>query len=172
VALLAKGAKAVDAWIQRVLEVALVLTLAACVAAALTAAISRYLPELPIYMAWPDEMARGMMAWMTFLGAAILIRDNEHIRLEVPPGWFGGARGTIVRSMIADFLLVGGLVVVVWSAYAVTASDASVTLTTMQAPLALISGSILVGTLCQFYFGLRQLIRDLRNMRTRWQTPA
>jgi TRAP-type C4-dicarboxylate transport system permease small subunit len=157
-----------DVAIRRALEVGIVLSLVACIVAALAEVLSRYLSFLPIEVAWPDEMARGMMAWLAFLGAALLIQSDEHIRLEVPKGWLGGNRGLVMRSLLADTLLIGGLLVVTWSAFEVTVSNASVTLTTIPVPLAVMSASILVGSGCQLYFSLGRLIADIRSARERW----
>jgi TRAP-type C4-dicarboxylate transport system permease small subunit len=161
-------ATALDTVLVRSTELALATTLGACVIAALAQAVARYTPWLPIYVAWPDEMARAMMAWMTFLGAALLVHEDGHIRIELPPTWLGGARGMLVRSLVADVGLVAGVGVVGWSALQLVVSDASAQMVTMPISLALMSGSILVGALLQLYFGLRKMVSDVEAIRGRW----
>ncbi len=43
--------------------------------------LSRYLMKFPI--AFSEELARILFIWISFLGAAMVMKDDEHIRLDV-----------------------------------------------------------------------------------------
>lgn len=41
---------------------------------------TRYVMNLPL--AWPEEVARYSLVWLTFMGASAAVRANEHIRID------------------------------------------------------------------------------------------
>ena len=43
--------------------------------------VSRYV--FSYSFAWVEALSRYMMIWMAFLGAAVLFKDNEHLRMDV-----------------------------------------------------------------------------------------
>jgi TRAP-type transport system small permease protein len=151
---------AFDRAVVAVLNVALVLTLSVCVVAGLVQVSARLLPMLPIYVAWPDEMARGSMAWMTFLGAAVLVKRREHIQLGVLGLISTGTVG-VLRRLVSDLVVIASLVIVTYTAVNVVASDFAVSMATIPASSAVMSGSILVGTVGQLYFATVMLVGTL-----------
>ena len=125
---------------------------------ALMSVAGRYVPALAFGADWSDETARGMIAWLTFSAAAILVRDDDHIRLEVltrgQPPWVAWLRMTI-----SDVLTTMGLGVVAWSAITVARSDTSRMLASLPLPAVTFSASILVGSGLQIYFMVRRIVR-------------
>jgi len=70
-------------------DLVLVLLLAAIVVIALLAVFYRYV--LNHSLVWSDEVVRYLFVWFTLLGAAITLREREHMRVEyfaelLPPG--------------------------------------------------------------------------------------
>jgi len=61
-------------------DLVLVFLLAAIVVIALLAVFCRYV--LNHSLVWSDEVVRYLFVWFTLLGAAITLRDREHIRVE------------------------------------------------------------------------------------------
>ena len=150
-------ATALAEWISAV-------ALAVGLLSALMSVAGRYVSALAFGADWADETARGMIAWLTFTAAAILIRDDEHIKLEVLgrglPPW-----AIWLRLTVADVLVTVGLGIVAWSAIAVVRSDSSRALASMPLPAATVSSSILVGTMLQIYFMVRRIVqRGLRGI--------
>jgi TRAP-type C4-dicarboxylate transport system permease small subunit len=41
---------------------------------------TRYVMNFPL--AWPEEVARYSLVWLTFMGASAAVRSNEHIRID------------------------------------------------------------------------------------------
>ena len=47
----------------------------------------------PIFsMSWFDEILEGVFAWMVFMGAAALWRENEHFTVTFLPDWLHGSK--------------------------------------------------------------------------------
>lgn len=46
--------------------------------------------HIPLQMAWSDEVVACMMAWMIFCGATLLVRTNDHFRVDLLQEKFKG----------------------------------------------------------------------------------
>ena len=52
-----------------------------------------FLRFFPLFaMSWFDEVLEGFFAWMVFLGAAALWRENEHFTVTFLPDWLRGSK--------------------------------------------------------------------------------
>jgi TRAP-type C4-dicarboxylate transport system permease small subunit len=62
-------------------------------------------------LGWSDEIVEWAFAWMVFIGAAALWRDNEHFRVQWLPDKLNGrasgkALGLVVEALSITFLVV------------------------------------------------------------------
>ncbi len=62
---------------------------------------------------WIDEFARLSLIWMTFLGAAALIRERRHLAVDYIVGKFS-PRLKVVFSVAADLLILALVVLLLW----------------------------------------------------------
>lgn len=62
---------------------------------------------------WIDEFARLSLIWMTFLGAAALIRERRHLAVDYIVGKFP-PRLRVVFSVAADLLILALVVLLLW----------------------------------------------------------
>ncbi len=62
---------------------------------------------------WIDEFARLSLIWMTFLGAAALIRERRHLAVDYIVGKFP-PRLKVVFSVAADLLILALVVLLLW----------------------------------------------------------
>ncbi|MFA6505804.1 MAG: TRAP transporter small permease [Treponemataceae bacterium] len=70
--------------IDKALEILGIVSFAILVLLTLFGVISRYLFPVPI--AFGEEVGRFLFIWTSFLGAAIVMKKNEHIRLDIFQG--------------------------------------------------------------------------------------
>jgi TRAP-type transport system small permease protein len=55
--------------------------------------INVFLRFYPIFaISWFDEILEGFFAWMVFIGAAALWRENEHFTVTFLPDWLRGSK--------------------------------------------------------------------------------
>jgi len=111
---------------------------------------------------WTEELARYLFMWITFLGAALAVRDGMHIRVtllleRLPARW---RRYVEVAGLGLMVLLMGFLVFVgvrwVWTNRATWA-------TTLDLPLSyVVYSSLPVGMALGIYFALRRAVKSLR----------
>jgi TRAP-type C4-dicarboxylate transport system permease small subunit len=69
-------------------------------------------------LTWSEELSRYLMIWLTFLGAAIVYREDGHMKVENLVNALKGSANKIVRglSIVAQILFIGLLI---WGAYVV-----------------------------------------------------
>ncbi|MBI3966766.1 MAG: TRAP transporter small permease [Chloroflexi bacterium] len=88
------GASAVDrgrAALHRIEDVVGVTLFGALVVIVLFQVVVRFLFYLWLQIAWTDEIGRALLVWISFWGALLVQRDNNHITIDVlydrlPPG--------------------------------------------------------------------------------------
>lgn len=93
--------RAVDA-AERALEAVLLFLFLIMVAAIFWQVFARYVLESPT--AWSEELARFLMVWVTMLGSALVLRDDEHVAgtlfLELLPAAARRAVGFVRDALI------------------------------------------------------------------------
>lgn len=62
--------------IDKTLDISLIIILAAMTGIVAANVFCRFILGFSIY--WGDELAQTLMVWLTFLGAAVAIRDGSH----------------------------------------------------------------------------------------------
>lgn len=77
--------------------------------------LGRYVPFIPRPL-WTEEVSRLLLAWMVFLGAAVVLRRSEHFVIDLLPRRveerFGRALQLVVLVLVAAVsvvILVGGV---------------------------------------------------------------
>lgn len=48
---------------------------------------------------WGDSLVRYLVVWVGFIGAAIAVRENKHITIDILSRWISGAGSSIVQSV-------------------------------------------------------------------------
>jgi TRAP-type C4-dicarboxylate transport system permease small subunit len=116
-------------------------------------------------LAWTEEIARYLLMWVTFVGAAIAMRRGTHIAVEaafliLPP--------PIVRvlSFVVDVLVVGFVALLCWFSVAITQRMQIQTMTVIPWPMSIVYGGIGIGCLLMLWRAA-QRFRD--GMRRGWR---
>ena len=69
-----------DRLLERFLELSITVLMAVMVVVAFVQVVLRYVFNDPL--AWNEEVARWCFVWMTFLGAALAVKRNAHVRID------------------------------------------------------------------------------------------
>lgn len=101
-------------WLDRALEVAVGATLAAMSLAILLQVAMRYVFNAPL--PWPEEFAVLAFAWLIFMGAARVQRDDGHLSIDMARR-AAGPRGRAALDLLRLTVIAGcGLVLIVQGA--------------------------------------------------------
>lgn len=89
------------------------LFLAAVVTLVLIGVVARYI--LSVSLPWAEEVARMMLVWLTFGGAAAATFRMTHIRVDTIYGRFPEGRVRVILEIVAIVLTITALVVLIWA---------------------------------------------------------
>lgn len=100
--------------VDRTLDLALFAVLAAMGAIVAANVFCRFVLNFSLY--WGDEAAQALLVWLTFLGAAVAVRDRAHYSFDYLARRSTGVRALIVgvTSRVITILALVGLLY--WSA--------------------------------------------------------
>lgn len=77
--------------------------------------LGRYVPVIPRPL-WTEEIARWLLAWMVFLGAAVALRRSDHFVIDLIPRRVDERFGRVLQMLvlvtvlaISVIILVGGV---------------------------------------------------------------
>ena len=153
----------IDQVVQRTGRTVVILALVAMLALLALGVVVRIFPVIPL--AGYDEIVELLMAWMTFLGAAVLCGEGSLYRVDVLVGWLpaGAARvlGIGVRLVTLLFALV--LTVEGWRVAVLSAE----TTPFLRFPKSIAYASMPVAGLIILAYTLAGLGRALRELRPR-----
>jgi len=69
---------------------------------------------------WSDEIVEGAFAWMVFIGAAALWRDNEHFRVEWLPHKLKGKKIGYILALVIDLISLSFILVLTYQGWRIT----------------------------------------------------
>jgi TRAP-type C4-dicarboxylate transport system permease small subunit len=95
--------------LDRTLDLALFAVLAAMTAIVATNVFCRFVLDFSLY--WGDESAQALLVWLTFLGAAVAVRDRAHYTFDyLARSARGRVRfGVILVGRVVEIIAVVGL---------------------------------------------------------------
>jgi TRAP-type C4-dicarboxylate transport system permease small subunit len=119
-------------------------------------------------LAWTEEIARYLLMWLTFVGAAIAMRRGTHIAVEVaftflpPPA-------VRVLSFLVDLLVLGFVALLCWFSVSITQRMHIQTMTVIPWPMSIVYGGIGIGCLLMLW---RAGQRFRAGMKRGWRPDA
>jgi TRAP-type C4-dicarboxylate transport system permease small subunit len=157
-----------DRGVQRAGRAVVILALAAMLALLALGVVVRTFPVIPL--AGYDEIVELLMAWMTFLGAAVLCGEGSLYRVDVLVAWlpagFARVLGLGVRLLTLLFALV--LTVEGWRVAVLSAE----TTPFLRFPKSIAYASMPVAGLIMIVYTLAGLGRALHDLRLRRLSQA
>jgi TRAP-type C4-dicarboxylate transport system permease small subunit len=91
-------------FIDRLLEIAAIASMGALVVLTLFSVLSRFIFKLPI--AFSEEVGRFLFIWTAYLGAAITMRKNEHMKLDLFQGKLSPKAYSILQVIVFGLIAV------------------------------------------------------------------
>lgn len=148
--------------LDRVLDGLLVLVLGSMAGIVFVNVFFRFV--LRFSLSWADEMAQVLMIWLTFLGAAVAMRDRMHYAFDylvrrLPSG---GQRAVVIGGHLLCIAMT--LLLIYWSAKVTLLITAWVMPATGM-PRSWVYAACPVGSLFILYYQIRNLMED-------WQARA
>lgn len=111
----------------------------------------------PIFaLSWFDEVLEGLFAWLVFLGAAELWRENEHFTVTFLPDCLRGSKRGDFLEIALDLISLSFLIVFTYYAFIITMKAGDTT------PVLLMPKRLLYA--CMPLSGLIMIVHSLQKM--------
>lgn len=110
---------------------------------------------------WPDELIGNLLAALTFVGGALAMRDDEHIRVRLIEGLLSFRKAMAVR-VLADAVSIGFLLTVAWVSWPIVERMWRFDLTTLPVPVGLFMSTVPIGCVVMSIYLLRSTILHAR----------
>ncbi|MCC7271443.1 MAG: TRAP transporter small permease [Alphaproteobacteria bacterium] len=118
-------------------------------------------------LAWTEEVARYLLMWVTFIGAAVPMRRRTHIAVEVLHQFLPERLVRPLRAAI-DAVTLGFLGCLAWFSILILERMQIQRMTIIDLPMSWVYGGIAVGV---FIMLLRALQVAVQNLRRGWRAP-
>lgn len=119
--------------------------------------VARYIFSAPPF--WTEELARYLLIWITFVGAALVHHHNEHIAVDMIRGALPLLLRKIVNLLIS--LMIMGFLVLLTQAGLTITQFGTQTSPALGISMQYVYGALLVGALAMIVVTLGQIWRDL-----------
>lgn len=117
-------------------------------------------------LAWTEEIARYALIWVTFIGAAVVVRKNMHISVEVLLHFLSPLPARVLLGLVDLFkLLFYGLLA--YFAVMIVERMQWQRMVIIDLPMSIVYGGVALGC---FLMLMRQAVIFFRNIRDGWRT--
>lgn len=108
---------------------------------------------------WSEELTRYLLVWISFVGAAVLMRDDDHIKIDFL-SMVLGPRANAARRIVIDILTLIFIVFLAWQGWLTALSRGSSHSPALGVSLAWPYSAIVVSSVLMAVITSLQLIRD------------
>jgi len=148
--------------IEKALDAVLVLMMIVMGGAVVLQVISRYIFNSPT--SWSEELARYLFVWITFLGAAVVIRKRRHVDVTVLTDRLPPAAAKVVY-LVADLSVLFMLGALTWAGAGLAVMAHRQLSAAMDLPMSLAYAAMPVGTGLMFAFLVATMIWEWKEGR-------
>ena len=143
-----------------VLDWAIGIIMTATVVILFIGVILRYLFNAPLF--WSEEITVLGLIWMTFLGGAILVRQDKNVCITV---FCDLCRAPTVRwiRIVSDILVVAILLVMIYQSYNLTGRLAFSTTPAIRLEESWYGWALVVGFIGMLWYQVQRLVALIRN---------
>lgn len=111
-------------------------------------------------LTWPEELCTLLLVWMTFFGASLLLKKEQHIEIDFFAKMLP-RRAQQVLSLVNYLLMLGFIVVVAWGAYKLQSLQSRHYTVALRIPKNYFSLPVLISSIAMGLYILLAFVRRL-----------
>ncbi len=147
--------------IDKILDYLLFIVLAVMSLTMAANVFCRFLLKFSIY--WADELAQVLMVWLTFLGAAVAVRENAHYVFDYLSRKLKG-RSLVIFMLFSKALGLTSVVLLLFFSTEVTIGIRSWIMPAMEVSRTFVYGACPVGCLFMLIYGVRDFLLTIKSL--------
>ena len=117
-------------------------------------------------LAWTEEIARYGLIWVTFIGAAVVVRKNTHIAVEMLLHFLPAGSARVLLALV-DLAKLAFMGLLAYFSVAIVERMQWQRMVIIDLPMSIVYGGVALGC---FLMLMRQTMAFLRNARDGWRT--
>ena len=145
-------------FLNKILDTLLFITLAAMAVIVATNVFCRFV--LHFSLSWGDELAQVLMVWLTFLGAAVGVRERAHYAFDYLVRNLPQKTKTLF-IVLSELIAIIAISVLLWWSTEVTIGIRGWIMPAMEISRALVYGACPIGCFFMLVYALRNLVTEL-----------
>ncbi|WPR77245.1 TRAP transporter small permease [Algoriphagus sp. NG3] len=154
--------------LDRLVRKLVILILAAMVVIVAANVFCRFALQFSLY--WADELAQILLVWLTFIGAALAVKDKSHYVLNFLTDRISGAAQRYFKLMQQLISIVSILILLYFSAI-VTWDVRYWTMPATEISRAFVYMVCPIGCLMMLYYAVKITLRDFKEGRSEDENP-
>jgi TRAP-type C4-dicarboxylate transport system permease small subunit len=119
----------------------------------------RYITKNPL--TWTDEASRFCLLWLVFLGCAVGVEKEQHLRVDSLPKLLKKRYRGILDSIVSIFSILF-FIVILWEGVKITFAVADQRSPAMNISMGIFYGSLPVGAILMIWYSFLNLIEKVR----------
>ena len=119
----------------------------------------RFILKFSIY--WADELAQVLLVWLTFLGAAVAVRESAHYVFDYLSRKLKG-KSLIIFLLISKAIGLSAIVILLFFSTEVTVGIRNWIMPAMEISRAFVYGACPVGCLFMLIYGIRDFLLTVK----------
>ncbi len=147
--------------IDKTLDYLLFIILAVMSLTMATNVFCRFILKFSIY--WADELVQVLMVWLTFLGAAVAVRENAHYVFDYLSRKLKG-KALITFMLISKAIGLSAIVLLLFFSTEVTIGIRSWIMPAMEVSRALVYGACPAGCIFMLIYGARDFLQTVKSI--------
>ena len=113
-------------------------------------------------LSWSEELSRFLFAWLIFVGAALAVRENTHIKVDLFYNMYGTSTKRVIDLVLYALIIFVQGYFFVFSVEFIIKTHGTYS-TAMQLPMNMVVyPSLAVGCLLSIYFSVRGIFATLK----------
>lgn len=152
--------KKISEKLSKIINIILFLLITVLVGVTFLQVLGRFVFKIPIV--WTEELARICFVWLTFIGAAIAVREGTHLNLDMLISQLSGKLAFILHMLILIVtLIVSVILTFAGSNYVIR--NTGKTAVTMPIPSNVVYIAAPIAGIIIFWFTVEQIIKCTRS---------
>lgn len=147
-------------YLDRFINFSLFVVLAVMVTTMVCNVFCRFALKFSIY--WADELAQSLLVWLTFLGAAVAIRESSHYSFDTIQNSLKGAALKIYK-ISSNVIVIAMLIAMLYWSSIVTVGIRTWIMPAMEISRALIYVACPVGCIFMLIYSFQNLIKTIKS---------
>lgn len=152
--------KKLTEWLSRIITLILLVSMCVLVVVTFLQVFCRFVIKVPV--SWSEEVARISFVWLILMGAAVCVRENSHLSLEIVTSLLSDRARSNMKIFVSTAICLVSLVVLTAGTSYVLRSVGKTTVT-MPIPANCVYIAAPISAILMIIFSVENIFEEMKN---------